>query len=163
MKKISKILGAAAMVLLFLVSTVASTSLAVTQNSPEQLQSEPEVSTPPDSEPLGILPADLSFVKPNHITKMPVSEGYKILVTVENSGFGCIWMPWKMHITVSGVGLNKIWCWGPVFHGKAKTFTSTIVFPNSTLPRFTQVQLDVTDLVNEGILGELNNYWCGYL
>jgi hypothetical protein len=168
MKKISKILGAAAIVVLFLVSAVASTSLAATQapqfeTGEEQTQAEPEVSTPPDSEPLGIIPADLRFVKPNPVIKMPVNDGYKILVTVKNAGFGCIWMPWKMHITVSGIGLNKIWCWGPFFHGKAKTYTSTIIFPNSTLPRLTQVQLDATDLVNEGILGELNNYWCGYL
>jgi hypothetical protein len=169
MKKISKILGAAAIVLLFLVSAVASTSLAATEapqfeTSEEETQFETsDPADPDDGEPLGIIPADLSFVKPNHITKMPVSGGYKLLVTVENSGFGCIWMPWKMHITVSGVGLNKIWCWGPVFHGRAKTFTSTIVFPNSTLPRLTQVQLDVTDLVNEGIFGELNNYCYSYI
>ena len=144
MNKIYKLFGAAAVVGLFLFGS-ALTVLAEPQQQ--------------DPQPLGILPADLYQVG---IHKKPITQA--ILVDVINQGIGCAWMPWKMHIYVTGIanGDDTFWCYGPIFSGQVKTFESRICL-GGTIPRYTTVTLDVTNLVFEGILGELNNDWAGFV
>ena len=159
MKKVSKILGAAAIVVLFLVSAVASTSLAATQAPAEELELQAEPADP-DGEPLGIIPADLIIVD----VGKQLGTG-KVYVTIANDGFGIAWMPYMTHIHVNGIanGEQNLLClFGPRFPGQAQTYVSRILLAG-TIPRYTKVIVDYTNMVFEGIFGEGNNEWTGYL
>jgi hypothetical protein len=148
MNKIYKIFGAAAILGLFMIGSTLTVFAAPSEVQPQ---------VPP--EPLGIIPADLYQTG---IHKKPIAQN--VLVDVINQGVGCAWMPWKMHIHVEGIanGDDTFFCYGPVFSGQVKTFESRICLAGS-IPRYTIVNLDVTNLVFEGILGELNNDWSGFL
>ena len=166
MKKISKILGAAAIVLLFLVSAVASTSLAATEDPEFEMGAEPAdgelQSDPvdPDEEPLGIIPADLVIVE----VGKQLGTG-KLYVTIANSGLGIAWLPYFTHMKVNGIanGQQNLLClFGPRFPGQAKTYVSRILLAG-TIPRYTLVIVDYTDIIFEGFRGEGNNEWTGYV
>ena len=165
MKKISKILGAAAMVLLFLVSAVASTSLAATEapqfeTSEEETQFETSDPADPDEEPAGIIPADLVIVE----VGKQFGTG-KLYVTIANDGMGVAWLPYWTHMHVNGIanGEQNILClFGPRFPGQAKTYVSRIGLAGLP-PRYTIVIIDYTNLVFEGIRGEGNNEFYGYV
>jgi hypothetical protein len=165
MKKISKILGAAAIVVLFLVSAVASTSLAATQapqfeTSEEETQFETSDPVDPDEEPQGIIPADLVPVK----VGKQMGTG-KLYVTIANKGLGIAWLPYFTHMKVNGIanGQQNLLClFGPRFPGQAKTYTSRIQLAG-TIPRYTLVIVDYTNIIFEGIFGEGNNKWTGYV
>lgn len=153
MNKIYKIFGAAAIVGLFMLGS-ALTVLAAPQEG--QGISQPAQQVPPGEE--GLIPANLAFVDVDPITK---TNTLSIKVTVQNKGFGCAWMPWKMHIVVDKLLFKNpedtFWCYGPVFPTVIKTFESKNGLAD-IIPRHVEVWLDITNLVFEGFLGETDNY-----
>ena len=164
MKKMYKIFGAVAIIGLFLLSSVASTSMAITEDpEPEtstEIEPDFELSTEPgDGEPEGIIPADL------FITDVGKRIGGQVYVTVVNQGMGIAWLPYRIHIYVAGLANpeDDILCFfGPRLPGAATTYHSKL-FVGGTLPRYTRVIVDYTNNIFEGIFGENNNVWTGYL
>ncbi len=159
MNKMYKLFGAVAIIGLFLIGSM-STVLAASQDQVE-VKSQPAVpdAEPQSPEPLGIIPADLYMTA---IYRRPVTQ--IVLVDVINQGLGCAWMPWRLHVYVTGI-FNGDWAplvIGPVFPSQIKTFSSPICLAGS-IPRYTTVTLDETNNVFEGILGELNNQWSGFV
>jgi len=144
MKNISKLFGAAAIVGLFMLGSTLTVFAADTAPA-----------DPP--QPLGIIPSDLRYVPDNPIVK---TTALRIKVTVYNNGPGCAWMPWQMHIVVDKLlykDQDTFTCYGPVFPQGVKSFESKAGLGDIIL-RHTEVWLDATNTVWEGLLGETNNY-----
>ena len=161
MKKMYKIFGAVAIIGLFLLGSIASTSMAKNQQLTSEEEEEILVPSEPPEEPQGVIPADLFTLT---VDRQPITQ--KIRYTVINQGMGCAWMPYYVHLHVDGIlnGDDNMLVWGPVLPGPefAKSFVSRICLAGH-IPRYTTIDLDITNKVFEGLLGEGNNHFGGYV
>jgi len=156
-KNMYKIFGAAAIIGLFLISSIASTSLAAIiedTKSYEAVTESGELQSVSEEEPeLGLIFPDL---KPIAARK----QAGKIVVTVKNLGLGLVnpLKTYTIHVTVHKLFDEHVYierCRGPVLPGRTKEFSTGSI---SGLYSRVTVDVDCYNDIFEGFLGgERNN------
>jgi len=155
MKKMYKIFGAISIIGLFLLGSIASTSMARDQpQMPEVKEGEGELLIPsePPEEPQG-------FIFGSDLEATDIYEfGTRVKVEVTNHGLGFCFGKYQIKVHVAGI-VNPddiIEARGPWFPHTSRTFT-TRAFTASLLGRTASIKVDYKDDIWEGIGGNSNN------
>ena len=150
MKKMYKIFGAVAIIGLFLLGSIASTSMA--GEPAQEPVKEGAIPSEPPEEPEGFI-----FGSDLEATEI-YEQGTRVKVTVTNHGIGfCIGL-YQIKVHVAGF-VNPddiIEARGPWFPHTSRTFT-TRAFTASVLGRTARIEVDYGNDIWEGIGGNLNN------
>ena len=165
MKKISKILGATAIVGLFLLSAVASTSLALTEEPAGELELSDggcELMTDEEEKEYGIQPSGIILFPdliPTGVSVSRVGAKY-IKITIANEGRSMFYASFYTHFEVKRLGQDysdsikcKAWIWL-----KDTTRTFSIRLKDTIVGKhYVEVEVDSLNQIFEGFMGEWNN------